>query len=865
MSRLKLVAVLGALAALVACATTPAPTEPDFSGTWTGLLPVGPTDTRAFTVQVHERDDLSLMAYVMGGTSKRTVPAGARIGDQMLLSFEFTDAGLARSILLEGAVTGDALTGTASDGAIALPVAWTRIAGPVTERKFAFVGSAGSGEDLTELAVALDDTGALVSGSFVGGGCDLIACGGGVLAFSEDPAGNLAIDLETGGSCSGTGTITATFDAATKFYNGAWTYTDDGACGGGVAAGALMGGRDMGTTSGDAAQVLAALGDLADDLEAGAAFAAPYAPVWASYLHFGETEPQLLASLNAEVAAHPGAGVDFGDFKALRTVVPADVNPYLSSTPMASFRDVRADGSGTYRDVAAETPGEGGLNHIIDDAGQWRLSGNQVGEFDLPFDYTVGTQGLDAPSGAGMVTVKLGGWGAHFGPLTGHLEGNGKADLMAHYAADVSELVEINAAPGGTPGVCDIDLVWSGAGEVCGYPGGPGGALIRDRILRYVAPYDGEVLEIVYEERPRPLAAPETHYFDNVPHWSVRVAFEGGITIRFVHLGQIIGPVRAGLIAATGIDPDTYVPSAVMGAPDYCPPSPDRCFVDVLGGATFSIAAGDEIAKVQTDAALITGYPGFADYYRGQIGPSISPWGQMEFFVNQEAATATGASVCVFQYLPDAKQTALAAAMTADMLNPNSLRYAETGFVRPWKFRAEAELCNNDGYFHRNENDFSSIHAQLGGWYERPEAGTTADEQFTIAKIHQGAGAYDPTLYDVKLGASDPTEYLIGRIRVDGTPFTWTLPGVGPTPVFYPTGEALELTASTFVVKWREIGPAPGVSLYQRAAYEIDPTTGLKIKWGNLAGALGAAVAPVLAPGEACNDADVLCYGHTRP
>jgi hypothetical protein len=281
--------------------------------------------------------------------------------------------------------------------------------------------------------------------------------------------------------------------------------------------------------------------------------------------------------------------------------------------------------------------------------------------------------------------------------------------------------------------------------------------------------------------------------------------------------------------------------------------------VDVLGGASFAIAAHAEIARAQTDAAPIPGHPG---YYRGQIGPSIPPWSQVEFFMSEELGHRS-ADVCVYQYLPATQQAAFAAAMTADMLNPQSLRYAETSFVRPWRFRAEAELCNNNGYLLRDENDFSSIHAQLGGWWERAGAGVTADEQFSIVRIHQDAAAYDASLYDVTLGTTQPTQYLVARRRTDGTPYTWTVPGMAPMTEHYPSGEVLELTSSNFVVKWREIGPSH-VTLYQRAAYAIDPATGLTIQWGPLASTLAAAPTPTLTPGAPCNDATTLCYNHAR-
>ena len=856
--RLRIIVATWLLTLTLACSPPPPPTEPPFTGIWIGPLPVSATEQRAFVVALQERDDLKIIGHLLGGTSRRTLLGALRSSDNALLVFEMKDAGIADAIMLSGTVSGDTLTGTATIGSTSIPVTWTRSAAPLEVRNFVFLDPASGGGDLAELAIVQDAAGALVASNFTSPSCAFMACGGAVTAFTETPSGALAITIATDGACAGAGAINVTFNPSELLYSGTWTHTDAGGCGSAVTGGALMGGRDMGTRSGHVLSVLANLGQLADDIENGATFATPYAPVSNTYLHFGETAAAFLAARNDEVAAHPGATVEFANFTSVRTVAPAGINPMLPSQPMVSFTDHRSDASGAYRSVDAGTPGQTGLAYIAEDAGVWRLSGNQIGEFDLPFAYTIGAERLlVATAVAGQpLHLSLGGWGVHFGPQTGHLEGNAKIDMMAQFVGSPADMVELANGPGGTPGACDIALVWSGSGEICGVYGGPTGDLIRSRIFSYRAPYAGTVTEILYEERPRPASA--LRYFDNPPHWSVRIAFAGGLTFRFVHLGQLTGAVHTGLLAA-GVNSDTYAPSSVVGDPNYCPPSPERCHVNVLGAASFPIPAGDEFARAQTDATPIPGHPG---YYRGVIGPSIPPWSQVEFFM-EEAVGGRRADVCAYQYLPSAKQSAFAALMTADMLNPQSLRYAANGFVRPWKFRAEAELCNNSGYLMRNENDVSSIHAQLGGWFERAAAGTTADEQFTIARIHPGAGAYDAALYDVLLGTTQPTEYLVARGRIAGGAMSWTVSGSPPIDVFYPTGEVLELTPSTFVVKWREIGPA-SLTLYQRAAYALD-ADGLKIQWGDLATSLAAAPAPALAPSAPCNDATTLCYNHTRP
>ncbi len=846
--------------ALAACAA-PKVTQPPVTGTWVGPLPVSATEQRTFAVVLHERGGLKLMGYLLGGTSRRVLAGALRSGDHVLLVFDMKDAGIASQIVVSGEVAGDTMTGAAYLGSASYPVVWTRRSDPLEVRTFAFLDPTSGSGDPHEFAIVQDETGALVTSNFTGSSCSPLACGGAITSFAETAAGALTIAITSDGACHGAGAINATFNATTLLYSGTWTHTDAGGCGGAITGGTLMGGRDLGTRSTHAANVLAGLGQLADDLESGVTFSAPYGPVSASYLHFGQDAGDFLAERNAEVASHPGRRVEFYNISAMRTVVPAGHTPLLGSSLVVLFSDRRTDAAGEYRSVAAGAPGQTAYAFITEEAGVWRLSGNHMGEFDLPFAYTPGVERLIVPTDvAGQpLSLSLGGWGAHFAPLTGHLEGNAKADMMAQFAGAAADLVELANGTGGAPGACDVNLVASGAGEICGVYGGPTGDLIRSRILRYRAPYDGTVTEIAYEERPRPPGAPETHYFDNVPHWSVRITFGGGLSIHFDHLGQLTGAVRAGLIAAKGINPDTYTPSSTPGAPDYCPPAPLRCHVNVLDGASFPISAHEEIARAQTDAAPIAGHPG---YYRGQLGPSIPPWSQVEFFVEEQIGART-AETCIYQYLPPAKQTTFASLMTADMLNPQSLRYADNAFITPWAFRAEAALCNNDGYLFRDETDFSAIQSQLGGWFERSAPGTTPNEQFSVATIHPNAGAYNPALYDFLLGSSDHTQYLVGRERTDGAAFTWSVSGGGSVSTFYPIGEVLELTPSSFVVKWREIG-ASSATFYQRAAYILD-SSGLKIAWGPLSPTLAAATVPTLAPGAPCNDTTTLCYAHARP
>ena len=498
--------------ALASCAA-PKVTQPPVTGTWVGPLPVSATEQRPFAVVLHERSGLKLMGHLLGGTSRRVLLGALRSGDHVLLVFDMKDAGIASEIVVSGDVAGDTLTGTAYLGSATYPVTWTRRSDPLDVKTFVFLDPASGSGDPSEFAIVEDATGALVASNFTGSSCGFLACGGGITSFTETATGALTVGITTDGACHGAGVINATFNSTTLLYSGTWTHTDAGGCGGATTGGALMGGRDLGARSTHAASVLAGLAQLADDLESGATFSAPYAPVSASYLHFGQDAAAFLAERNAEVAAHPGRRVEFYNINAIRTVVPTGHTPLLPSSLMVMFSDTRSDSSGEYRSVEAGTPGQTAYNYITEEAGVWRLSGNHMGEFDLPFVYTPGAERLVIPTDvAGQpLSLSLGGWGAHFAPLTGHLEGNAKADMMAQFAGSAADLVELANGTGGAPGVCDVNLVWSGAGEICGVNGGPTGDLIRSRIFRYRAPYDGTVTEIAYEERPRPLSAPETH------------------------------------------------------------------------------------------------------------------------------------------------------------------------------------------------------------------------------------------------------------------------------------------------------------------------------------------------------------------
>jgi hypothetical protein len=786
------------------------------TGTWVGTLVVGGT-TRTFAFQLHQRSDGGVLGYVLGGTSRRVVAGGAVAGSALTLGIELADPGLTRAFLVTGTVAGDVYTASADDGTGVQPVSWTRTAAVLHERRFLLAAAAG-GEpgSLVEVSVVQDALGALVCGGFVGlDDCTLLACGGGVSSFS-DVGGVLSIGVETSGGCAAGAGITATFDPGERLYLGTAT-----SCGGIVVP--ALAGRGGRARSDHVASMLASLAALAGDLEALAAFTAPYAPVSPGYLHDGATRADLLASLQAEVAAHASIDVTFSRFRNANTVDDPDTFPMLDAPFGIRFHDRRVGppaGGGAsvvYRDSDMATLLDAELRFFREEGGAWVLRGNQSGPMDLPFAYTLGAEALDVPTPGGTVHVSVGTWGAHFGPWTGHAAGNAKSDMVGFLTASDADLDEL--AGGDGDGDCE-------PGETCGFPGGPKGDGIRDRTPLYVAPLPGVVDSIEYVRDPTGV------YFDDPPQWRVRVALSNGLRLDLDHVARMAPALRAAVQAATGIDTDLFA-------------GPEG--TDVLGGATIPVAQGDALCYPQVFATAVPGFPG----WYGGGGAFDRPWAQMEFFVTAPVDGVLSEDVCVFAHLPAPLRASLQAMVDADIANPLAQRFRQVGSTR-WEWAAEGLLCPS---YSVGPGRFEGLHERLGGWFERAAPGTTPDELFAIVPIAKSAASYDPSLY-----SSPAVDHLVTRRRVGGA-FSWTVPGLGVVMPFYPSGEVLEDTASTLLIRWRLEGVASDV--FQRAAYLLDGS-GLKVRWGPYATTIAGAAAPVLLPGDPCDDADVLCYAHTR-
>lgn len=841
------------------------------TGTWVGPLPIG-TAQRVFTLQLHQRDQGDVLGTVLGGTSQRTIVAGQVTGRHLHLELEFKDPLLTRHIAVDGRFAGDEFRGTATDGSAQRRVHWRRARHLLYVKRFVFgkADANGNVSGLTEVAVVLNRGGRFVSGGYVGvDSCDTITCGGGVTSFSEH-GDSVTMGLETAGTCVGTGMLQATYDPATHFYTGSYQMTlCDGAH-----SGALMGGQDMGTRSDAVGQILAALGHLGDDLEADRPFAAPYLPLAPDYLHWGALLADRLTELNDEEAHYSGLQVHFERIRAIATVLDPRTYPALQRPFGFQMHELDTGvpiGGGaqvTVLDLDSEQglPEPTRFTYVAQQKGRWVIHGNQHGAFHLPFVYSVGTDSLLLPVGQntaypGTVYASVGGFGAHFGPLSGHPYGDSKSNLVAYYVHSERDLTELKNGNGGTQGQCDPELVHNGSGEVCGFLGGSNGEIIRARIPTYIAPDEGQVTQVVYYNRPS--SDPAQQDFDNVPQWTVRLQLDDGVIIDYGHLGHIVEPLHSRVLATTGVDTDTFTPNSTdPSAWDYCQPGILLCNVDVLRGATVPMHAGENVAQAQVVAAPV---PGFAGYYYGQIGTLITPWAPLEFKVYLDQSIST----CVYALLPPAVQAKIQGVITQEMSEPDSNRYRHYQAQR-WQWSAEGLACNGDNALDGGA-DFSSIHSQLGGWFQRPSPGVTPKEILAIVPVRKQAPIYDPSLYDV-LPGGQPPDYLIlrayGRAPANdaylGTGFQWIMPNHATVTVYGPTGEVLELTGDSMLIEWRDVswGSTGAHVVFQRAAYALD-SQGLKVKWGAFAATAAGAVAPTLDPAESCDSTTVLCYDHS--
>lgn len=810
---------LALTALLVTAATfrsTSAASDPSLTGVWAGTLSVDGLP-RALAIELHQRADGRVLGYVLGGTSAWTVVSGGFADRHVNLVLEQKSLAGVRTLTFFGKFSGNKkIKADVNDGSSTQNVTLQRV-DTVVERRllFAAVDSAGEPNSINELAVALDGTGAVVAGAFVGqDNCGPWSCEGAITAFAE-AGGVLTLGFAAPGGCTAGSSASFTFDATTKFYSGSYTQNT---CEG-PRSGDLLAVRTSRTISPDVAQVLAGLGRLADDFEGGVALTPPHPSFSPAYMDSGLSLADLLEDYSAEIASHTSIQATFNRVRLVHTVPDPDSFPDLPQIVGAVFEELRSGvPTGgtvpvTYVDSVA-MPAPSKLRIWANEAGGWVIRGNGTPPLDFPFANSVTTDALgvrrfEAPTNGGLNTIYVTAlpFGAHFEPLTGHAYGDTKGNLIGFYTRDDSDLTVLSPT-------------------LRAYFGGVGGSLLLQRRPLYVAPLAGTInLISCVTPAPTPITGQG--------QWDIEITFdrEEGDGMKIGHVGEIHADMRAKILDATGLDLTTC-------------PSPGTG--NLLGGASIPLAAGEAIAWPQVVARSVGG-----GYFQGGGTVGDRPWAQMEFFY---FGPGRG---CFYDAIARPKHRDLQAILVADMADPLSQLFRNPMFQAvKWRWTAESRMCMAAS---RLPDDFSDLYTALGGWFETPAPTIATDELVAFAPIAKDTAAYDPARYD-----SPAVNMLVTRRHAFFAPFRWLLPGdTVPLVVSPPHGEILERTPDTLLVKWRDLGRG-GPFVYQRATYLLD-SAGLRVNWsGNFALTAAAAIAPAPVAGLACDGAAVICYDHTE-
>jgi hypothetical protein len=779
------------------------------------------------TVWHTRADGTRLLAASLGSLDGRVVDGALLTGRSVTFTLRERVGATSRDLAFTGRWNGHrmagTLTGPSGTGRLVLRMATT----PIVERGLIFAETDASGNPVAaaEVSVVIDSGGALVTGRFAnegGGPCAGFGCSGDVVAFRERTSGRLTVRLRSDDTCPIETEIAVRFDVAPRLYAGTFSATD---CTG-VRSGTLIAARTAGTNSGHASEMLGALGALADDLEREAPLATPHPTFSPRYLHGSRTLDDLLAGYGDERRLYSDRQASFTAIHSIRTIPDPLALPGFPIRTGVSLAEVRegTPRAGGPRERYVDTervPAPRRLSVWGEDAGRWVVTGDQF-SMDLPFPYVVTDRALEVATPVGTVWVSPGAFGAHNGPHTGHVFGDGKANFIGYLSDGDAEMVDL----GNGNGIRE-------PGELWGYYGGLGGERVRNRTPIYVAPAAATLHEVFYR------SAPTGVYFDNVPQWAVTLEFANGARLYLDHLGSIAPTLRSRILSELGIDLAAYA-----GPPGVVVPS----------GSGFGIGAGEALARPQVMAQPIPGHPG---YFAGP-GPGYGvPWAQMEFKIFIEFGKDMGDS-CVYEQIPRASHEGAQRVMDAQMADPSSIRYRSIQLER-WLWAAEGRACMTYSEF---PNDFSSLDTGFGGWFEQERPGLSSDEVVAFVRIARDTASYDPLLYDAaNIG------YLFRRQRAFGVPMDWVMPNGSVVRPFYPAGELLERTDAAFLIKWRDIGyrdasgtPRP---VYQWASYVLN-ADGLKIAFGPFLDVPTAGGPPGVSASTPCNGATVVCFDHVE-
>lgn len=795
------------------------------TGTWVGEATIDGRTSR-MTMQLHERASGEVIGYIAGDTSSTTIISGQVSGGNLTLVIGSADPMVTMTSTVTAVVGASTLTGAVDDGSGPYPIIANRVNQTLHERRFVFaIPGVPNPTGMTELSVVLDGSGNFVSGGFMGmDNCDLFACGGGVSSFSET-GGMIEIGLESGGGCTMAGAMSATFDSATKFYDGTYTVNHCGT----VTSGVLIGAKGTRTRTDHVAKVLSTHGRLADDLEAGIAFGASHASFDSAYLHDGEILADRLAELNGQVADYNAIEVEFSRFRNVVTVVEPDIHPFLDQPFGVDFHDRRTGipvGEAAAVEFRNTDTGSGAdeLKYLVKRGSRWLIHGNQAIPpvpvvHDIPFaDYVLAGDHVILPTAGGDIYMSIGPWGGHALPHTGHVEGNPKADWAGQYAWTLDQLVELD---GNGNGICED-------GETCGVSG----ADIDARRTDFIATMEGMVIE---EVRLEFVFAPNP-YYASPEQWVVRGRV-GDYTYLFGHIDEISQDLRDRMVAAGYTDPWTV----------------HTVSANLITGDPVPVNMGDTLARPQVAAQeMLPDHPG---YYTGQWGFPETPWQEIEFktFNNREM----GREESFYTLLPPALEADLAGILEESApildelpLKPLAFRYNQP-HLDASRWKAEMSLSNAD---FRDGSDYSSLFSALGGWWKTlgddcPNP-ATCYQIFSIYPIQKDTAFYDPGLYppDVSYLTAFRQPGEFGDVMMFGD----VISPIEPDPI-----------SGSMVIRWK-VG---SLNKFQGVSYLLNPGTKvLKIARGPLE-ALEADAIPPLAPldGDLCDGVTLVCYSHDHP
>ncbi|MES0489479.1 MAG: hypothetical protein ABUK01_05760 [Leptospirales bacterium] len=464
-------------------------------------------------------------------------------------------------------------------------------------------------------------------------------------------------------------------------------------------------------------------------------------------------------------------------------------------------------------------------NQYLTDAEQQFCEGLTI-HFDFPLIYNVDGDNLRLMSSGGTwINTAINPWGAHVPIYTGHVEGNGKSDWTSYATTDYAEMTVLG--PGGANGKC------GGPEETCG--------MHIDELLAlnppYVAPEDGfRVKSVVLEAINDPMSEATGGTKWRVDGNICNIAYS------FMHVGQISDVVADQMVEKGYQDPRTA--------------TGDHIDINLIADPANPVvlADGDYIAFAEIFAKEIDGHPG---YYETSLEHQLFPNSHLEFRAWDYRRPDLGSSFPMFLLL---ENDAILDKFKQFLVTPYPMfLFNDPDNELTWLWAAEAVPWTTES---ASNEDYSSIHSSLGGWFEKAmpapcvELANDCDQLLSIFRIHKNSIFYDSNLY-----SSADSNYLL-YYRHDNSEEPTFANGV--------YGELLsplypDPLKGNFRVKWGS--PNAAKPLYQVIAYRVSPGQEImRVFFGPLLSDKNAMVDIIVPNGtEVCDGVNVVCFNHMFP